>query len=406
MAAGAHAVRAPRATPDVPGGPVALAAQVRARRAGFVLDASLDAAPGEVVAVVGPNAAGKSTLLDVLAGRLRPEAGTVRVGARLLTGPGVQVPPERRRVALLGQDPLVFPHLTARENVAFAPRARGVPAARAREEADRRLAEVGLAGLGDRRPDALSGGQRQRVALARALAARPQVLLLDEPFAQLDVRTAAGLRELLRDEVRTTGTTTVLVTHDALDVATLADAVVVLHEGRVLDRGRPLDVLGAPTHPFTAALAGLNLVEGRIEHAPGGPVVVAPGVRLRVPDDLAPGTRVRATFAPGAVALRGRDAGGADDDGSGDDGSGDDGPDAGPEGAGPTGWSASVVDLEPGPTGVRVRTSGDVLVDLAATSPVLAGLRVGDRVALHVAPAAVTVRAVPAPSEPVAERVR
>ncbi len=330
--------------------------------------------------MVGPNAAGKSTLLDVLAGRLRPDAGTVRVGARTVTGPGVHVPPERRRVALLGQEPFVFPHLTARENVAFGPRARGVPARRAREEADRRLAAVGLAGLGDRRPDELSGGQRQRVALARALAAGPQVLLLDEPFAQLDVRTAAGLRELVRDEVRATGTTTVLVTHDALDVATLADAVVVLHEGRVLDRGRPLDVLGAPTHPFTAALAGLNLVEGRVEEGPHGRVVAAPGVRLRVTGAPPAGTAVRATFAPGAVVLRGGDRDGQAD--------------GQPDGTAADGWSAAVVDLEPGPAGVRVRTTGDVLVDLAATSPVLAGLRVGDRVMLDVPPVAVTVRTV------------
>jgi len=348
--------------------PLDLAADVRARRGVFELVASLEAAAGQVVAVVGPNAAGKSTLLDVLAGRLRPDAGTVRVGPRLLTGPGVHVPPERRRTALLGQDPLVFPHLSARENVAFAPRARGVPARLARAEADRRLAAVGLDGLGDRRPGALSGGQRQRVALARALAARPDVLLLDEPFAQLDVRAAAGLRELVRDEVRATGTTTVLVTHDALDVATLADAVVVLHEGRVLDRGRPLDVLGAPTHPFTAALAGLNLVEGSVEEdATGRRVVAAAGVRLPVGDG-APrvGSRVRATFPPAAVTLR-RDRPAP-------------------------GWSTTVVDLEAGPTGVRVRTAGDVLVDLAATSPQLAGLRVGDAVTLDVAPSAVTVR--------------
>jgi molybdate transport system ATP-binding protein len=355
-----------------------LDADVRAVRGAFTLEVRLAVPRGRVLAVVGPNGAGKSTLLDVVAGRLRPVAGSVRIDGRVVEDEAVHVPPERRRVALLGQEPLVFPHLSARENVAFGPRAAGVPAGRARAQADAWLEVVGLAGLGDRRPGALSGGQRQRVALARALAAEPDVLLLDEPFAQLDVRTAAGLRELVRDQVRRTRTTTVLVTHDVLDALTLADEVLVLVEGRGVERGRPLDVLADPSHAFTAALAGVNLVVGRVEAragaAGGDATVVAGVVRVPCPAGLADGAEVQATFAPTAVDIATPS-----------------GTDAAHTSA--RGWVATVVDLEPGPAGVRVRTDGDVLVDVPPAAVGRLDLRVGAPVELAVDAAHVRVRA-------------
>jgi molybdate transport system ATP-binding protein len=345
-----------------------LHAEVSVRRGPFALDVTIAAHPGEIVAVLGPNGAGKSTLLAVLAGHLVPADGVVRVGERTLTAVWhgrveTAVRPERRSVGLLGQDPLVFPHLSARENVAFGPRAAGRTAAEARRAAGEWLAAVGLDDLADRRPDALSGGQRQRVALARALAAGPAVLLLDEPFAQLDVRTAAELRELVRDQVRRTRTPTILVTHDVLDAVSLADRVVVLHDGQVVEQGRPLDVLTDPVHAFTAALAGVNLVVGTLVAGPGGGTVLHGPDGLRLPCDAPPGGRAQATFAPGAVVV------GADG-----------------------GWTARVVDLEPGTTGVRLRTTGDVLVDLPPAQVAQLGLHVGASVLLSVPADRVRVR--------------
>ncbi|MET0789378.1 MAG: ATP-binding cassette domain-containing protein [Cellulomonas sp.] len=346
-----------------------LHAEVAVRRGDFALDVTIAAHPGEIVAVLGPNGAGKSTLLAVLAGHLVPADGVVRVGERTLTAVWrgkveSAVRPERRSVGLLGQDPLVFPHLSARENVAFGPRAAGVPTGDARRSADQWLTAVGLDGMADRRPDALSGGQRQRVALARALAAEPDVLLLDEPFAQLDVRTAAELRELVRDQVRRTRTATVLVTHDVLDAVTLADRVVVLHDGQVVEQGRPLDVLTDPAHPFTAALAGVNLVVGTLAEGPDGTTVLVGPDGVAVPCDAPPGGRAQVTFAPGAVVV-----------------------------GGVGGWTARVVDLEPGTTGVRLRTTGDVLVDLPPAQVALLGLHVGAAVVLSVPSEHVRVRA-------------
>lgn len=357
---------------------VGLSARVRHRHGDLRLEADLDVAPGHVVAVLGPNGAGKSTLLHVLAGLVRPDEGDVRLGERVLTGGGTHVPPEQRSVGLLGQDPLVFPHLTVRENVAFGPRAAGVPAGQARLEAERWLAAVGLEGRGDRRPHDLSGGQRQRVALARSLAATPAALLLDEPFAQLDVRTAAALRDVVRDQVRTTGTPTVLVTHDVLDVLALADHLLVLHEGRVVERGAPLGVLTDPSHPFTAAVAGVNLLTGRVERSGDAWVLRSGEVAVPCPGAAA-GSRAQVTFAPSAVRVlaaadrvadRVADRAGA--------------------------WASRVVDVENGPTGVRVRSAGDVLVDLPPVQAAGLDLRVGAPLVLGLDAADVRLRPLPA----------
>src|SRR5690554_3365624 len=222
----------------------------------------LEVPAGQVVALLGANGAGKSTAVSLAAGTLRPSSGEVWVAGRQVAGAGHWVPPHRRRISLLAQEPLLLPHLDVLENVAFGPRALGAGRGPARQTALARLEEVGAAHLADRRPRELSGGQQQRVALARALAPDPQLLLLDEPLAALDVDAAAELRQVLRSSLRETGRTAVVVTHDLLDVLALADAVVVLEEGRVVEHGGTMEVLRRPRSTFAARFAGVNLLTG------------------------------------------------------------------------------------------------------------------------------------------------
>ena len=274
-----------------------LDAHVVVRRPAFTLDVTVAAEPGEVLAVLGPNGAGKSTLLGVLAGLVPPSEGHVWLGDLDITN----VPVHRRGVGLLAQQALLFPHLTALANVAFGPRAQGTP----RREADARardlLAAVDVEALAGRRPSQMSGGQQQRVALARALAPGPGLLLLDEPLAALDVDAAPAMRSLLRRVVRDRKQTALLVTHSALDALVLADRVVVLDDGVVVEEGPTREVLGRPRSPFTARIAGLDLIPG---------VVTAGGLRtadgLTVAGALtavAEGEPGVAVFPPSAVAV-------------------------------------------------------------------------------------------------------
>ncbi|MFH5820995.1 ABC transporter permease [Georgenia sp. AZ-5] len=272
------------------------------------VDLAVEVPAGQVLAVLGPNGAGKSTLLAVAAGLVRP-TGAVRVGGRTVADGATWVPPHARRVSLLAQEPLLFPHLDVTANVAFGPRAAGTPPARAEAAARERLAQVGCAPLARRRPSQLSGGQAQRVALARALATDPDVMLLDEPLSALDVGAAAEMRLVLRRVLRGSGRTALLVTHDLLDVLGIADAVVVLDGGRVVERGPVVEVLTRPRSAFAAALAGVNLVVGSL--APDRSAVVAPSpaggaplVLHGLPDaGCEPGGAVAATFSPRAVAV-------------------------------------------------------------------------------------------------------
>ena len=270
------------------------------------LDVSLDLADGERVALLGPNGAGKSTVLQILAGTLPPDAGRAELGGRTLFDLGAGGrrrtwrPPWDRGVAMLAQDPLLFPHLDALDNVAFGPRATGVRKADARQRARRWLEEVGMTPYADRRPVQLSGGQAQRVAVARALATEPRLLLLDEPLAALDVGAAPALRRVLRRVLAERSA--VIVTHDLLDAALLAHRVVVLDGGRVVESGPTAEVLRHPRSTFAARLAGLNLVQGLAEDH-----------RVRHSDRLAvegvpkaptvPGEPAVAVFSPTAVAV-------------------------------------------------------------------------------------------------------
>ncbi|MDF1703200.1 MAG: ABC transporter ATP-binding protein [Aeromicrobium sp.] len=274
-------------------------------RSGLVLDVvvgdrdvtvRLEVAHGETLALLGPNGAGKSTVLGAVAGLVAPTSGHVVLDGRDLTG----VRPHRRHVALLAQDPLLFPHLSVLDNVAFAPRSTGAGRSASRSAARAHLREVGVEDLADRRPDRLSGGQAQRVAVARALAADPAVLLLDEPMAALDVDVVPALRQVLRRSLA--DRTVLLVTHDPLDALLLADRVVVLERGRVVEDGATQEVLTRPRSAFAARIAGLNLVAGRWD---GRAVVHGDAVLTGLPssEPLPTGGAAVAVFSPAAVSV-------------------------------------------------------------------------------------------------------
>jgi molybdopterin-binding protein len=286
---------------------------------------------GETVALLGPNGAGKSTVLGTIAGLVTPTSGSVVLGGRdLVAG---RVAPHDRKVALLAQDPLLFPHLSVRDNVAFGPRAAGTARGAARTAAQTWLERVGVGDLADRRPGQVSGGQAQRVAVARALAAEPRLLLLDEPMAALDVAVRPALRQTLRTVLA--DRSALLVTHDPLDALLLADRVVVLEQGRVVEEGPAADVLARPRSAFAARIAGLNLVPGRWD----GAAVVADRLAVRgMPEEDAPaaGADAVAVFAPAAVSIY-RDP---------------------PQGSPRNTFSATVADLEP--FGDRIRVLTDV----------------------------------------------
>ncbi|MFD8821832.1 ABC transporter permease [Streptomyces sp. NPDC059605] len=258
---------------------------------------TLDAAPGTTIAVVGPNGAGKTTLLRALLGL------TPRSGARLRLGGAdvTELPPHRRQVAWVPQDGALFPHLSALTNTAYGLRARGVPRAEARREAQRWLDRLGVGHLAHRRPAQLSGGQAQRVALARALAARPRLLLLDEPLAALDQTTRAHVRHTLRTHLAGFGGVCLIVTHDPVEAASLADRVLVLDEGRTLQYATPAEVTRHPRSPWVARMLGRNAWPGTA--AGDGTLALADGGRLVVADAPAEGTAVLAVIAPEAVAV-------------------------------------------------------------------------------------------------------
>lgn len=269
------------------------------------VDVELTVAQGTTTAVLGPNGAGKSTLLAVIAGLHRPDAGRVSLDGRVLTDidGGIDVPPHKRGTALMAQQPLLFPHMTAATNVAFAPRSAGRGRRVSAEAATHWLAEVDAAELADRRPAQLSGGQAQRVAVARALAADPTLLLLDEPMAALDVGAAPMLRTMLRRVLRDEPRTALLVTHDALDALALADRVVVLDAGRVVEEGEVRSVLTRPRSAFAARIAGINLCSGVIQTDGALRTLSGAVVQGASPESLAPNTRGVAVFAPAAVSV-------------------------------------------------------------------------------------------------------
>ncbi|WP_024476171.1 sulfate/molybdate ABC transporter ATP-binding protein, partial [Arthrobacter sp. CAL618] len=245
--------------------------QVAARN----LAVQLTVEQGETVAVLGPNGAGKSTLLAVLAGLLRPDGGSATLDDTTLFADGVWLAPYARGVSLLAQEPLLFPHLSVLDNVAFGPRSQGTGRAASRTDALRWLAEVEAEGFADRRPSELSGGQAQRVAVARALATHPRLLLLDEPMAALDIAVTPAMRRTLKRVL--TGRSAIIVTHNVLDALMLADRTIIIQAGRIVEAGPTRDVLERPRSAFGASLAGLNLVTGT---STTSGLVTGDGVRL------------------------------------------------------------------------------------------------------------------------------
>ncbi len=294
---------------------------------GWKVDAELRT--GLVTAVVGHNGAGKSTLAQVIAGTLRLDQGSARIGERVVDDDATFVPARRRGVAMVSQAPRIFTHMSVLANVAFPLRVRGVGRAEARAAALEQLRAVGIDDLAHKRASDLSGGQAARVAIARALVFRPEVLILDEPTAALDVEATAQVSSVLRQRLTGAGITTLLVSHDIAEVLPLASHMIVMGDGCVVEEGEPARVLASPSSVFAARLAGLNIVAGPIAMRPGmvgvsvgegelwaadlsgfdsadaGRVDVASGDAA---DDVASGGsgqggRVALTFPPEAVAL-------------------------------------------------------------------------------------------------------
>ena len=276
---------------------MSLKARVIVKRDGFVLDLSLDIDEGETVAVLGPNGAGKTTLLRALAG-LVPVEGRVELAGEVIedSAQRLRVPTERRQVGLVFQDHVLFPHLSVLDNVAFGLQAKHRPDAK--QVARSWLEQAGLVDKASWMPRELSGGQAQRVALLRTLATEPRLLLLDEPLSALDVTIRAEVRRELSRQLASFSGVRLLVTHDPLEAIALADRIVVLEQGHVVQSGTPDEVTARPRSRFVADMAGVNLLRGR---ARGDRVELASGASLAVSD--AGEGDVFAVIHPRAVAL-------------------------------------------------------------------------------------------------------
>ena len=236
------------------------------QRGTFRLDVDVTVEPGEVLGVIGPNGSGKTTLLRALAGLTPITDGRITLGDQILDSvlPAAFVAPEQRPIGFVFQNYRLFPHLNVRDNVAFAPRCRKAGRRQSRLIADHWLHRLRLADLAERKPAQLSGGQAQRVALARALAADPGLLLLDEPLAALDARTKLEIRAELRRHLTEFPGATLLVTHDPLEAMVMADRLIVIEDGRIVQHGDPASVARRPATQYVARLVGLNLYRGTL----------------------------------------------------------------------------------------------------------------------------------------------
>jgi molybdate transport system ATP-binding protein len=348
-----------------------LQARLWVRRGDFTLDIALEVRAGEVVALLGPNGSGKTTALRTLAGLLPLDGGRLTVAGTPWDEPeaSVFVPPQRRAVGVVFQDYLLFPHLSAVDNVAFGLRSRGVPKGIAHAAALDWLDRLGLADFAGVRPRRLSGGQAQRVALARALAVDPRLLLLDEPLSALDAGTREEVRAQLGHHLGAPERAAILVTHDPLDAMVLADRIVVVEGGRVVQQGSATDITRYPRTEYVARLVGLNLYRGA---STGRTVTVGDGMSLSTSDDVTGPAFV--AFPPTAVALyRAR-----------------------PDGSPRNTWSATVAGLERHGDSVRVRLDGPLAAAADITTAAVAELGLAPGTAVWAAVKATETRAYPA----------
>lgn len=251
------------AAPTTPGSKIELVAKLPERS---IDNARLEVSPGQFLTLIGPNGCGKSTLCLMIAGLLRTQ-GYLKIADKTLDEPGWRgtfVSPGKRPVALLAQNPGIFTHMSVLDNVAFGPRCQGQGRRRARQRAWQELHAVGASHLAYRQGGELSGGQAARVALARALATSPQVLVLDEPMAALDVQARSQLRARIRERTRTRAITVVMVSHDLVDIASLSDAVAVMDAGKLITQGPTTEILSTPSTEFVASLTGASLLNGTL----------------------------------------------------------------------------------------------------------------------------------------------
>jgi molybdate transport system ATP-binding protein len=338
-------------------------------RGTFRVDVPLRIDAGEVVGLLGPNGAGKTTALRALAGLQPLTAGHVTLDGRELRS----TPTERRPIGVVFQDYLLFPHLTALDNVAFGPRRHGADRRTARREAADWLARVGLAEHARRKPRQLSGGQAQRVALARALAVHPRLLLLDEPLAALDARSRLETRAELQRHLAAHEGATLLVTHDPLDALVLADRLVIVEDGHVVQEGDAATITAHPRTDYVARLVGLNLYRGS---AQGNTVHVTDRFALTVADPVQGDAFV--AFPPSAVALHPRQ----------------------PDGSPRNTWPATITGLQRHGDNLRVELAGPITAAADVTPAAAAHLHLAPGQAVWAAVKATETRAYPADVRP------
>lgn len=277
-----------------------LSAHLQLTRDDFELDLALAIESGETVAIVGPNGAGKSSTVRALTGLAPLQSGQITLGGQILDNPSTAtfVEPHERSIGTAFQDSLLFPHLNVRRNVGF----RLTDRRRHDQMADEWLDRVGLSGFGDRRVRDLSGGEARRVSIARALIGAPELIILDEPFAGLDVEARAGLRRMLAEQMQHHQAARLLITHDPAEAHSLADRVVVIENGRVTQQGTPDEIRRRPLTAYVANLVGLNLLRGRAEQ--GRVRLDGSGHEVAIADKALAGD-VLLTVSPHAVALHG-----------------------------------------------------------------------------------------------------
>ncbi len=348
-----------------------LDAHLRVDLGGFSIDIALAVAEGQVVALLGPNGAGKTTALRALAGLQPLSAGHIRLADQTLDDPGrnLFIPPEKRPIGVVFQDYLLFPHLSILDNIAFGPRRHGTPKAQARAQAAAWLDRMGLSGYAGRKPRQLSGGQAQRAALARALAVNPQLLLLDEPLAALDARTRVDTRAELHRHLHQHDGATLIITHDPLDAMMLADHLVVIEQGRIVQQGGAATITAQPRTDYIARLVGLNLYQGT---SAGTTVTLTGGFTLTTAEALT--GNVFAAFAPAAVSLHtGR-----------------------PEGSPRNTWQATITGIHRHGDNLRIQLDGPIATAADVTPAAVAHLRLSPGQQIWAAVKATETRAYPA----------